>query len=178
MTSGFMPAVERKKIRQCLLDFASFIGIGYEYRSAGAMFEEASLENIRFRFLDGGNFLPFRAFLEESPNAESGALVKISACIFAVSQDGRDRNDPLVLIVGKRHENVNSARLGLRERRTKWQGKGSGRTNDSSQPCHSFDSSNSFIQFRFFKTSRGFVPSGGPTMPSFSMRSIKRAARP
>src|ERR1700676_2679078 len=39
-------------------------------------------------------------------------------------------------------------------------------------------SSNSRIQFRFFKTSRGLVPSGGPTMPSFSMRSISRAARP
>jgi hypothetical protein len=40
------------------------------------------------------------------------------------------------------------------------------------------DSSNSFIQLRFLRTSRGLVPSGGPTMPSFSMRSIKRAARP
>src|SRR6266852_7622888 len=40
------------------------------------------------------------------------------------------------------------------------------------------DSSNSFIQLRFFKTSRGLVPSGGPTMPSFSIRSISRAARP
>src|SRR5207253_3544694 len=33
------------------------------------------------------------------------------------------------------------------------------------------DSSNSFIQLRFFSTSRGFVPSGGPTIPSFSIRS-------
>ena len=40
------------------------------------------------------------------------------------------------------------------------------------------ESSNSFIQLRFFSTSRGLVPSGGPTMPSFSMRSIRRAARP
>jgi len=40
------------------------------------------------------------------------------------------------------------------------------------------DSSNSFIQSRFLRTSRGFAPSGGPTMPSFSMRSIRRAARP
>ena len=40
------------------------------------------------------------------------------------------------------------------------------------------ESSNSRIQFRFFKTSRGLVPSGGPTMPSFSIRSIRRAARP
>ena len=40
------------------------------------------------------------------------------------------------------------------------------------------DSSNSRIQFRFLRTSRGLVPSGGPTMPSFSMRSIRRAARP
>ncbi len=40
------------------------------------------------------------------------------------------------------------------------------------------DWSNSRIQLRFFNTSRGLVPSGGPTMPSFSIRSIKRAARP
>src|SRR6266568_4103824 len=40
------------------------------------------------------------------------------------------------------------------------------------------ESSNSFIQLRFLSTSRGLVPSGGPTMPSFSMRSIRRAARP
>jgi hypothetical protein len=40
------------------------------------------------------------------------------------------------------------------------------------------ESSKSFIQSRFLRTSRGFAPSGGPTMPSFSIRSIKRAARP
>ena len=40
------------------------------------------------------------------------------------------------------------------------------------------DSSNSRIQSFFFSTSRGLVPSGGPTMPSFSMMSISRAARP
>lgn len=40
------------------------------------------------------------------------------------------------------------------------------------------DSSNSFIQFLPFNTSRGRVPSGGPTIPSFSMMSIKCAARP
>src|SRR5271169_2504042 len=38
---------------------------------------------------------------------------------------------------------------------------------------HFIDSSNSFIQSRFFRTSRGFAPSGGPTMPSFSIKSIK-----
>jgi hypothetical protein len=43
---------------------------------------------------------------------------------------------------------------------------------------HCEESSNSFIQLRFFRTSRGLVPSGGPTMPSFSIRSIRRAARP
>ena len=43
---------------------------------------------------------------------------------------------------------------------------------------HCDDSSNSFIQLRFLRTSRGLVPSGGPTMPSFSIRSINRAARP
>src|SRR6266516_1246227 len=42
----------------------------------------------------------------------------------------------------------------------------------------SADSSNSFIQLRFLRTSRGLVPSGGPTIPSFSIRSISRAARP
>lgn len=40
------------------------------------------------------------------------------------------------------------------------------------------DSSNSRIQSFFFSTSRGLVPSAGPTMPSFSMISISRAARP
>ncbi len=40
------------------------------------------------------------------------------------------------------------------------------------------DSSNSFIQSFFFRTSRAFAPSGGPTIPSFSIKSIKRAARP
>jgi hypothetical protein len=39
-------------------------------------------------------------------------------------------------------------------------------------------SSNSRIQSFFFSTSRGFEPSGGPTIPSFSIRSIRRAARP
>src|SRR5437868_2817747 len=43
---------------------------------------------------------------------------------------------------------------------------------------HCEESSNSFIRLRFFRTSRGLVPSGGPTMPSFSIRSIRRAARP
>jgi hypothetical protein len=43
---------------------------------------------------------------------------------------------------------------------------------------HCSVSSNSFIQLRFLRTSRGFVPSGGPTIPSFSIKSIKRAARP
>src|ERR1700686_2550286 len=40
-----------------------------------------------------------------------------------------------------------------------------GQINHSCAP----ESSNSRIQLRFFKTSRGLVPSGGPTMPSFSM---------
>ena len=40
------------------------------------------------------------------------------------------------------------------------------------------ESSYSFIQLRAFRTSRAFDPSAGPTMPSFSMRSIRRAARP
>src|SRR5271170_3575042 len=40
------------------------------------------------------------------------------------------------------------------------------------------ESSNSFIQSLVLRTSRGLEPSAGPTMPSFSMRSIKRAARP
>jgi|GEM_PF-4571922 len=40
------------------------------------------------------------------------------------------------------------------------------------------DWSNSRIQSFFFSTSRGFVPSAGPTMPSFSIMSIRRAARP
>ena len=35
------------------------------------------------------------------------------------------------------------------------------------------DSSNSFIQLLPLSTSRGRVPSGGPTMPSFSMMSIR-----
>ena len=43
---------------------------------------------------------------------------------------------------------------------------------------HCMDSSNSFIQARFLSTSRGLVPSGGPTIPSFSIKSIRRAARP
>ncbi len=43
---------------------------------------------------------------------------------------------------------------------------------------HCADSSNSFIQLLPLSTSRGRVPSGGPTMPSFSMMSIKWAARP
>ena len=40
------------------------------------------------------------------------------------------------------------------------------------------DSSNSRIQSFFFSTSRARDPSGGPTMPSFSIRSMSRAARP
>jgi hypothetical protein len=40
------------------------------------------------------------------------------------------------------------------------------------------DSSNSRIQSFFFSTSRGREPSGGPTIPSFSIKSISRAARP
>src|SRR6267143_6390184 len=43
---------------------------------------------------------------------------------------------------------------------------------------HSADWSNSRIQLRFLRTSRGLVPSGGPTMPSFSIKSMSRAARP
>src|SRR6202030_4026914 len=40
------------------------------------------------------------------------------------------------------------------------------------------EASNSRIQSFPFKTSRGFVPSAGPTIPSFSMISIRRAALP
>ena len=40
------------------------------------------------------------------------------------------------------------------------------------------DWSNSRIQSFFLRTSRGLEPSAGPTIPSFSMRSIRRAARP
>jgi hypothetical protein len=40
------------------------------------------------------------------------------------------------------------------------------------------DSSNSRIHSFFLRTSRGLEPSGGPTMPSFSIRSMRRAARP
>jgi len=43
---------------------------------------------------------------------------------------------------------------------------------------YSWASSNSFIQARALRSSRGLVPSGGPTMPSFSIRSMRRAARP
>jgi len=51
-------------------------------------------------------------------------------------------------------------------------------TNHQSPLTHCTDSSNSFIQSFFFSTSRGFDPSAGPTIPSFSIRSISRAARP
>ena len=44
--------------------------------------------------------------------------------------------------------------------------------------CYFTESSYSFIQFLFFKTSRALDPSAGPTMPSFSIKSIRRAARP
>ena len=43
---------------------------------------------------------------------------------------------------------------------------------------YSWASSYSFIQARDLRSSRGLVPSGGPTMPSFSIRSMRRAARP
>ena len=43
---------------------------------------------------------------------------------------------------------------------------------------HFIDSSNSRIQSFFLRTSRGLAPSAGPTMPSFSIKSIRRAARP
>ena len=44
--------------------------------------------------------------------------------------------------------------------------------------CYLIDSSNSLIQSFFLRTSRAFAPSGGPTIPSFSIKSINRAARP
>jgi hypothetical protein len=44
--------------------------------------------------------------------------------------------------------------------------------------CHFTESSYSFIQFLFLRTSRALEPSAGPTMPSFSIKSIRRAARP
>ena len=50
--------------------------------------------------------------------------------------------------------------------------------NQTASPHQCIDSSNSFIQLLPFRTSRGRVPSGGPTIPSFSIRSIKCAARP
>ncbi len=43
---------------------------------------------------------------------------------------------------------------------------------------HFIESSNSRIQSFVLRTSRGFDPSAGPTIPSFSIRSIRRAARP
>ena len=48
----------------------------------------------------------------------------------------------------------------------------------SSNSSYFMDSSNSRIQSFFFSTSRGFDPSGGPTIPSFSIKSMSRAARP
>jgi hypothetical protein len=44
--------------------------------------------------------------------------------------------------------------------------------------CYFTESSYSFIQLRAFRTSRALEPSAGPTMPSFSIRSMRRAARP
>src|ERR1700730_12408945 len=44
--------------------------------------------------------------------------------------------------------------------------------------CYFVGSSNSFIQPGFLNTPLAFDPSGGPTIPSFSIRSISRAARP
>ena len=49
---------------------------------------------------------------------------------------------------------------------------------DSHPDRHFIDSSNSRIQFFDFRTSRGLDPSAGPTIPSFSIMSIRRAARP
>jgi hypothetical protein len=53
-----------------------------------------------------------------------------------------------------------------------------GNTSERGSARYFIESSNSFIQPFAFSTSRGFAPSGGPTIPSFSIRSIKRAARP
>src|SRR5882762_8656362 len=47
-----------------------------------------------------------------------------------------------------------------------------------SSKTYLIDASNSRIHSFPFRTSRGFVPSAGPTMPSFSIISISRAARP
>ena len=92
-------------------------------------------------------------------------------------------------IVGQRHKDVNNARVSLR--RSGFCAKDG--NNRCTQPNYSFhwspnagrwspsyciEPSNSFIQLLPFSTSRGRVPSGGPTIPSFSIKSIKCAARP
>src|SRR5580700_2564208 len=127
-----------------------------------------SLENETIRFLEGKDFLPFRSILEESAHTKRRAPVEIAARIVAVSQKNVNRNDALMLIVGERHENMNNTRFGLA-------GGDTGNTKDEStqkKSCgamgHCDDSSNSFIQLLPLRTSRGRVPSGGPTMPSFS----------
>jgi hypothetical protein len=89
-----------------------------------------------------------------------------------------DRDDALVLVVGKGYENMDMAWSSLaggivgeiKEER--------GQENNAFARDQCADSSNSFIQLLPLRTSRGLVPSGGPTMPSFSMMSIKWAARP
>jgi hypothetical protein len=125
-----------------------------------------------------GNFLPFWDLPKESSYARCRAPVKIADRIIPVSQRGRNGDDALMLVVGQGYKYMDQAWFSLA---------GSNAVNDKEEnsqkkSCgandHCADSSNSFIHVLPLSTSRGRVPSGGPTMPSFSMMSIKWAARP
>ena len=102
-----------KKIRYCLLDFSAAISIRDKQHSIGLILKNASLENKFIWPLETKNFVPFRRLPEESAYAKRRTPVEIASRIVSISQNSRDWDDALMLIVGKGDENMDYARLGL-----------------------------------------------------------------
>ena len=71
------------------------------------MLEHASFKNLRLRLLATDDPLPVGAAREKCLDPIRRSPVKVVFGIFSVSEFGRNRNDALALIIGKRDKNVN-----------------------------------------------------------------------
>jgi hypothetical protein len=77
------------------------------------VFEHTSFQNPNLRLGVASQQRPCRASREEGFHSVRRPPVKILFGIVAVSQSRRNRNNPLMLIVGKRNENMDGSRARL-----------------------------------------------------------------
>src|SRR5215467_1789284 len=79
------------------------------------MLENASFEDVRPWFWRRRNLFPLGAPLEECTNAKGSPPIQIARGIVSISQCSGNRDDALVLVIGKRDENVHNTRRTSRQ---------------------------------------------------------------